>query len=364
MTDGDGAAREDRQAAGRRRTGRTASIFAGARAAMLAGLLALCGASPARANDSTAELTTGGLVLARTADIEMRAEDLAVSERQIVVRYRFFNRSAGDVTTTVAFPMPDIAWEGPDTNIAVPVPVSPNFLDFHTLVDGREVAAQNEQKAVADGVDVSARLQKLGISLAPQRETTWAALDALPRAAQDELVKAGVAVPDDYDAGKGWEHHLAPKWTLKSTFFWKQTFPAGKEIAVEHRYRPSVGETVGTMVGSPNIEPQELSRYEALYCVDKDFIASARKAQHVDASGAMQTPLFEKRIAYVLTTGANWAGPIGDFHLTVDKGAPDSLVSFCADGVRKIGPTRFEVRHADFTPTQDLHVLILYRPKP
>jgi hypothetical protein len=38
-------------------------------------------------------------------------------------------------------------------------------------------------------------------------------------------------------------------------------------------------------------------------------------------------------------------------------------VSFCADGVKKIGPTLFEVRHADFTPTRDLNVLILYRPK-
>lgn len=73
--------------------------------------------------------------------------------------------------------------------------------------------------------------------------------------------------------------------------------------------------------------------------------------------------LFEKRIAYVLKTAANWAGPIGDFRMTVDKGAPDSLVSFCAEGVKKIGPTLFEVRHENFTPTQDLHVLILYHPK-
>jgi len=333
------------------------------RGAMLAGLLALIGGPIAHANDSTAELTTGGLVLAKTADIEMRAEDLAISEKQIAVRYRFFNHSAEDVTATVAFPMPDIAWEGPDTNIAVPVPDSPNFLDFHTFVDGREVAAQNEQKAVAGGVDVSARLQALGVSLAPQRESTWAALDALPPARRDELVKAGIATPNDYDVGKGWEHHLAPNWTLKSSFFWKQTFPAGKEVAVEHRYRPSVGETVGTMIGSPNIDATELGDYETLYCVDKAFLAGARQAERLDASGSPQSPLYEKRIAYVLATGANWAGPIGDFHLIVDKGAPDSLVSFCADGVKKIAPTLFEVRHADFTPTQDLHILILYRPK-
>jgi hypothetical protein len=331
-------------------------------AAILAGLLALCSGSFADANDSTAELTTGGLVLAKTADIEMRSEDLAVSEKQIDVRYRFFNRAAQDVTVTVAFPMPEIAWEGPDTNVAVPVPDSPNFLDFHTFVDGREVVAQDEQKAFAGGIDVSARLQALGVPLAPQRDATEAALDALTPAKQDELVKADIATPYDYDVGKGMEHHLAPRWTLKSSFFWRQTFPAGKEVAVEHRYRPSVGETVGTMLGSPKIDPQELSNYEKLYCVDKDFLASAKKAERLDATGFAQEPFFERRIAYVLTTGANWAGPIGDFHLTVDKGAPGSLVSFCADGVKKIGPTLFEVRHANFTPMRDLHVLILHRP--
>jgi hypothetical protein len=175
-------------------------------------------------------------------------------------------------------------------------------------------------------------------------------------------VQRGIAIPDDYDAGKGWEHHLAPNWTLKSSFFWTQTFPAGREIAVEHRYRPSVGETTGTEIGSTMITPEEAKRYATLYCVDKDFVAGARKAQKPGADGFFTTPLFERRIAYVLTTGANWAGPIGDFRLTIDKGEPDSLVSFCADGVKKIAPTIFEVRHANFIPTHDLNVLILYRP--
>jgi hypothetical protein len=333
----------------------------GARAA-LAGALALSTAAPALANDSSAELTTGGLVLAKSADIEMRSEDLAISTKEIVVRYRFFNRAARDVTTTVAFPMPDIVWDGPDTNIAVPAPDSPNFLDFRTTIDGQPVVAENEQKAFAKGLDITARLAALGVPLAPQSDQTWKALDALKPTDKDELVKAEIAIPDDYDVGKGWEHHLAPNWTLKSSFFWTQTFAAGRELAVEHRYRPSVGETTGTEVGSSSIDPEMAKRYETLYCVDKDFVAGARKAQKPDASGGFTAPLFERRIAYVLTTGANWAGPIGDFDLTIDKGESDSLVSFCADGVKKIAPTMFEVRHANFTPTRDLNVLILYRP--
>jgi len=71
-------------------------------------------ASSALANDSTAELTTGGLVLTRSADIEMSSEDLSISEREIVVHYKFFNRAAADVTVTVAFPLPDIVWGGID----------------------------------------------------------------------------------------------------------------------------------------------------------------------------------------------------------------------------------------------------------
>jgi len=330
--------------------------------ATFAGAFALCVAARALANDSTAELTTGGLVLAKSADIEMRSEDLAISAREIVVRYRFFNRAAQDVTTAVAFPMPDIVWDGPDTNIAVPTPDSANFLDFRTTIDGQPVAAENEQKAFAKGVDITARLAALGVPLAPQSDKTWKALDALNSADRDALVKAEIAIPDDYDVGKGWEHHLAPNWTLKSSFFWTQAFPARRELAVEHRYRPSVGETTGTEVGSTTIAPEEAKRYATLYCVDKDFIAGARKAQKPGADGSFTATLFERRIAYVLTTGANWAGPIGDFRLTVDKGEPDSLVSFCADGVKKTGPTTFEVRRANFTPIRDLNVLILYRP--
>jgi len=60
-----------------------------------------------------------------------------------------------------------------------------------------------------------------------------------------------------------------------------------------------------------------------------------------------------------VTTGGNWAGPIGEFRLVVDKGDPSNLVSFCADGVKKISATEFEVRKKNFVPSKDLNVLIL-----
>ena len=61
----------------------------------------------------------------------------------------------------------------------------------------------------------------------------------------------------------------------------------------------------------------------------------------------------------MLSTGANWQGPIKHFRLVVDKGEPGHLVSFCMDGVKKISPTQFEVVKTNFEPARDLDVLIV-----
>ena len=61
--------------------------------------------------------------------------------------------------------------------------------------------------------------------------------------------------------------------------------------------------------------------------------------------------LMEQRLDYVLTTGGNWAlGTIGDFKLTIDKGDPANLVSFCGENVKKTGPTTFEMTAKDYYP--------------
>jgi hypothetical protein len=72
-------------------------------------------------------------------------------------------------------------------------------------------------------------------------------------------------------------------------------------------------------------------------------------------------PFSEERISYLLSTAANWSRPIQDFLLIIDKGDRSNLVSFCAQGTRKISPTQFEVHKTDFVPDSDLHVLILRR---
>jgi hypothetical protein len=289
----------------------------------------------------------------------MRSEDLFISPDLVTVHYKFVNTSARDVTVTVAFPMPDITTQGVDDMLSIPTKNPQNILGFSTLVDGKPVVAQVEQKAIKGGVDQTAYLKSLGIPLAPHLSSTDDALDRLPQAAKDALVAKQLAIIDEYgtDADKPLEKHWEPTWTLKTTYFWRQTFPAGHVLDVQHRYTPSLGESAGTAWGSADYAKQpEYAAKRAHYCVDDDFLASVKKAIK---PGETYAALTEQRIEYILSSGANWKAPIGDFRMVVDKGDPANIVSFCATGVRKLSPTQFEVRHTNFTPTGDVSIVVL-----
>jgi len=306
-------------------------------------LAALALAAPTAANDSTAEHAAGGLILTRTADIDMVSEDLFVSADQVRVRYVFRNRSPRDIRTILAFPMPDrdLAEER-EMDVAYPS-------GFETRVDGLRVAMKVERKAMLSGVDRTALLAGLG--LLPDSGSE--ALDRLKPADKARLVKFGLAAPDEYDAGRGWERHLAPIWTVKESWYWEQSFPAGRDLAVEHRYVPGTGGSVDAALGLPGFRSSPEGRGMIRdYCVEPTFLAGLDRLR---SRGA--TP--EQRLGYILTTGGNWRSPIGDFRLVVDKGAPANLVSFCGEGVRKISPTRFEIRRKNWRPDRDLKILIV-----
>jgi hypothetical protein len=314
------------------------------------------------ANDSTAELAAGGLVLTKNTAIVMQSEDLFISDKEVKVHYVFANKTNADVTVTVAFPMPDITIEGMDDNISIPNQDAVNFLGFSTVADGKPVNAQVEQKVVKNGVDRTALLRGMHVPLAPQLDATDKALDALPRAQQQQLVKLGLAIEDQYDNGDGhgMVNHMSATWTLKTTYYWQQTFPAGRTIVVDHHYTPAVGSSAGTSWGSPDFAKDPTYRQQqAHYCVDDAFLAAVKKTIQPDSTySSMQ----EERIEYILTSGANWAAPIGNFRLVIDKGDPTRLISFCGTGVHKISPTQFEVRYTNFTPRQNVSILILMHP--
>jgi hypothetical protein len=311
-------------------------------------------ASAALANDSTATSGAGGLVLKRTDAIDMISEDLLVSADKIRIHYVFRNRTPKDVETVVAFPMPnrDLGEEyGGD--VAYPS-------GFRTLVAGKPVSAMLERRAVLKGKDYTALLTALHIPPAPRSiDQATAAMDRLPASYKRKLVSLGLASDEEYGYGENqMEHHLIALWTVRESYWWTQSFPAGRDVPIDHSYAPGTGGSVESAIAFKQFRnTKETKQLIADYCVDKDFIAAVDHRSNKSPDQEPDMP--EQRVDYVLTTGANWARPIGDFRLIVDKGKPTNLVSFCEEGVKKISATQYEVRHSNWKPTRDLHVLII-----
>jgi hypothetical protein len=325
-------------------------------------------ATPVFANDSMATLSTGGLLFITTPDVEMASEDLSVSTTQVKVVYQFKNNGETDQHALIAFPMPDITGDG-DFMVAVPTEDRENIFGFKTTFDGKPVSAVLHQYAFAAGIDQSDYLRKLGIPLTPYGEDTQKKLNGLSDTDHQRLLQLGMVIPMDFDAGNGQQRDSTPVWTLKSTYSWEADFPAGKTVNVVHTYVPSVGGTSGvTFLGpdDPKSDYHSLADYKKKYCTDDDFVRSVRKTLP-DPKEPYNAPFTESSISYVWSTGANWSGPIGKFHLTVDKDKPDNLISFCWDGkVAKTGPTTFEMSATDFSPPQDheLEILLLVHNHP
>ena len=317
-------------------------------------------AGAAGANDSVAESAAGGLVLRQTDDIDMLSEDLYVSEERIRVRYVFRNRRAEDVRVTVAFPMPERDFsELRYSDASFPG-------DFETRVDGRPVAMRVERKAMLGGVDHSALLASLGIPILSENTLVAVseAVDSLAPDQQRRLESLGLIEAAEYDMGEGMRRYYEPMWTVTEIWHWNQIFPAGRELVIEHAYTPGVGGSAGSILADRGWrETEEGRRYLAEYCIDDAFLAGLDR---IVARGTEERPVLlgERWIRYILTTGANWASPIGEFRLVVDKGSPDNLVSFCGSGLRRISSTRFEMRRRDWRPDRDLAVLLIvpYRP--
>jgi len=316
-------------------------------------------ALPAVANDTAAQLTTGGLEFITNQDIQMVSEELFISKDEIRVIYEFRNNGAVDQNVLVAFPMPDIVpdWWSPT---AFPDGPLDNLFNFETTFNGKPVEATLHEYAIAAGVDRSDYLREKGLSLVSFAESTSAATDTLDDATTAEMLHLGMLVPDQYDVGEGMEEHFYPMWTYRATYTWEGDFPAGETVKVEHRYKPSVGGTTGvTFLSEPYEDYDPAADYAKKYCTDESFITAVRKTLK-NKEEPWSAPFFESWISYILTTGGNWSGGnIEKFRLVVDKGDPKNLISFCGDDVKKIGPTTFEMVATDFYPEKEIEILIL-----
>lgn len=335
-------------------------------------LIALCLATlPAAANDGFGGLSATGLTFGQTDAVAMEEEDLFIGIDRIAVDYVFRNTTSADVTGEVIFPLPPIhvgfiiesQWNLPED------PDRENLVNFTATVDGQPVAVSVDRIAVIEpnetiwvptaelydtpGRDVTADLERLGLPLSLQGERVMTALKALTPAQKAEAEALGLA--EFLDTGT--ENEFAyPQWSVILRYHWTQTFPAGQVMKISHTYE---NRSPGGIFGWSHPPEDYMQPVADQYCIDDSTSRGLVKALAQEPlDGEPYSMGMSWNIAYILRTANSWAGPIGKFRLTVDKGEPGNIVSLCAEGIKKTGPTTFVMEKTNYVPDRDLHILI------
>jgi hypothetical protein len=119
------------------------------------------------ANDSAASNALGGLKLTREARISMEKERLTISEKRVRVEYEFLNDSDQDITTEVAFPIPEYKFEVADAG------GDRDFKTFEVWVEGRQLKYLVDVAAICNRIDRTAILRRTGVDVASFGHFDW-----------------------------------------------------------------------------------------------------------------------------------------------------------------------------------------------
>ena len=322
-------------------------------------LCALLAGTPAFANDGYAGLGAGGLEFGKSETIEMRSEDLLLSRSRVSVDYLFHNSGKANEEVVIAFQLPPFAPGDVEMGMALPQAIrearTMNYLDFTATVDGKRVPLSSEvsyhlpnpdepylwgmEALERAGKDIGAEMRALGAPESYDYEAIMAWYQALPAKDRKRLLTLGAFVSG--------ESGPSPNYLVSVRYYWEQVFKAGQDLKIHHDYTPVLG-------GSVYYVSDELT---ADYCID----AGTRKAMDKVAATAMAENsglyVLLADLEYVLRTANTWKGPIGKFRLTLDKEDPKAVISLCADGLKKTGPTTFVLEKKDYTPSEDIRVL-------
>jgi hypothetical protein len=324
------------------------------------------------ANDGAAEIALGGIRLKQERRVAMVKERLCISKKKVRVEYEFLNESKEDVTTEVAFPIPDY-------EISLGLGWAP-FEEFLVEVDGKRSQFLIEATGWIRGQDITPILKNLGVRVETFGDwkmgtTNRRAGVTVPATSQfhclpDEQLKPLVASGLLEDQDKNSPDGLMPNWTVRKTYHWTQTFPAGVTVRVAHEYTPATGSANQlTFADLEHPRPREDDyRYNQSAesgCIDASQRKSLSRAVELRNQRNPKDAEWRKDsftgdwVRYILTTANTWKTPIRDFELIVERD-PGEFVTFCWDGpVEKTGANTFRAQMKDFVPNKELTVYFL-----
>jgi len=308
---------------------------------------------PPRADDGAASIAAGGVVVMnREPRITMAKEVLQISESKVIVDYDFRNESDEDITTEVAFPIPDydhdLAREGRK-------PSQRGFDDFQLWIDGVATGYLAEARAFLRDTEYTNLLTGMHVDIASFGHTPLESdsgdIQKLTATDRKQLEKLGLVGEDG-----------EPLWQVKKKYHWQQTFPAHKSVHIRHEYTPIVGSSNNTAYGmGPNPDPYSAKELKS-FCIDGRLHGILQDVADSNPQGRVRGKIVPYTyVDFILTTANTWKMPIEEFTLTVDRSHwKDSLadyVSFCWDGpVTKIDADHFSAHSTNLVPAKELRI--------
>jgi hypothetical protein len=288
------------------------------------------------ANDSAAEIATGGIQFKEEKNISIEREELSISKKRIEVNYLFRNHSKTDISTEIAFPIPQYEYSFDR--------VIPDFDDFIVEVNGQRVKYKKEIRAFVGGKDYTKLLEGMNVSISdfgkfdPQKKPYY--ISKLSEKDRATLIKLRIA---DTAPEIGW-----PLWSVSMKYHWTQKFPASETVSIRHTYTP--------YYGYKPIEYDLKSNETVLFlkeaCIDRNTIEWIKE----NSVRREENYFYPVWVSYILTTANNWRKPIKSFNLTVHN-SENERSSFCFDHkITKSSPARHEVYIRDYVPSSNLQV--------
>jgi hypothetical protein len=256
----------------------------------------------AAANDTSGRvLPTGDIQFTKQEDVEMVQESLYLSPNEIEVNYLFKNTTDKDIKAEVFFPIPN--YNGYST-------FGNKGIDFKAYLNGKNIQYKKDKRYIVEDMDITKEIQ----FLLEEYDRSFAQINWIGHAGSCERCENGVCkgvkecheqvqdlsqkmidiingfqLPDNIKAKllstlNVWvyeEGGSLVEYIEKVSFYWEQTFPAGKIVHIKHTYKPSV----------------------------------------------FSSSMGDTAFGYILKTGANWKGPIKQFNLLSQINGKSCLVN-------------------------------------
>lgn len=308
----------------------------------------LCMPQLATANDSTGYVSTNGIEYLKNPNIAMTSEDLWLSKDKIRVAYRFDNLTPNDISETVVFPLP-LVESVMDSDFADTTRLIHSFSvkangqvvkpTMHTRAFVYPIDRAGNQNTNATPIDVTESFKQCGLSESELRYP-WTQIGDIDKISA-KLMNCQLPAIQRIKPLLNTFGDDKAVWYGQLVYSFNQKFLAKRPTFIEHTYTPLVGGSV--MIHKDNLAP---------YCAsqDRDFLSAAKQGLPYQTMG------------YILKTGANWAKPIQNFTMTVERDS-DEIVSYCWQGnakkVIKGDKVQFIMKKSNYLPTHDIDIIFI-----